>query len=292
MPSKAPISSVNDFVVRFANVNGSGSASANELFARSVLRMGVPASPRNIFPSNIQGLPTWYEVRVTEAGHLGVRGGVDLMVAMNPQTWTQDVASIEPGGYLLYDSSKPLPASKFREDVTNLGLPLTDICNRHYKDPRQRQLFKNIMYVGALSALLEMDVAAIEQLISEQFRGKEKLFDANKNALHLGRDWALMNLECPIGLRLKRADKVGDRIFIEGNSAAALGAVYGGATVCAWYPITPSSSLADAFTSHCRRLRIDPTTKKAKYAIVQGEDELASIGMVIGAAWNGSRAFT
>src|SRR5712675_2277112 len=292
MPNKAPISSVNDFVVRFANVNGSGSASANELFARAVLRMGIPVAPRNIFPSNIQGLPTWYEVRISEAGHLGARGGTDLMVAMNPQTWDKDVASIEPGGYLLYDSTKPLPASKFRDDITVIGVPLTAICNREYTDPRQRQLFKNIIYVGALSALIDMDLAAIEKLISEQFKGKEKLFDANKHALHLGRDWALMNLECPIGLRVKRADAVGDRIFIEGNSAAALGAVYGGASVCAWYPITPSSSLADAFTSYCKRLRVDPETKKSKYAIVQGEDELASIGIVIGAAWNGARAFT
>jgi 2-oxoglutarate ferredoxin oxidoreductase subunit alpha len=292
MSNKTPISSVNDFVVRFANVNGSGSASANELFARSVLRMGVPVSPRNIFPSNIQGLPTWYEVRITEDGHLGARGGVDLMVAMNPQTWDKDVAMIEPGGYLFYDSTKPLPASKFRDDITVIGVPLTAICNREYTDPRQRQLFKNIIYVGALSALLEMDVAAIEKLIEEQFKGKEKLFAANKHALHLGRDWATLNLECPIGLRLRRADKVGDRIFIEGNNAAALGAVYGGASVCAWYPITPSSSLADAFTSYCKRLRVDPVTKKNNVAIVQAEDELASIGMVIGAAWNGARAFT
>jgi 2-oxoglutarate ferredoxin oxidoreductase subunit alpha len=292
MPTKAPISSVNDFVVRFANVNGSGSASANELFARSVLRMGIPVAPRNIFPSNIQGLPTWYEVRISEAGHLGARGGTDLMVAMNPQTWEKDVASIEPGGYLLYDSTKPLPPSKFRDDIQVIGVPLTAICNREYTDPRQRQLFKNIIYVGALSALLDMDVGALEKLISEQFKGKEKLFDANKHALSLGRDWALLNLECPIGLRLKPSDKVGDRIFIEGNNAVALGAVYGGATVCAWYPITPSSSVAEAFTSHCRRLRVDPETKRNKFAIVQAEDELASIGMVIGASWNGARAFT
>jgi 2-oxoglutarate/2-oxoacid ferredoxin oxidoreductase subunit alpha len=292
MPSTTPISSVNDFVVRFANVNGSGSASANEMFARVILRMGIPCAPRNIFPSNIQGLPTWYEVRVSEAGHLGARGGTDLMVAMNPQTWDKDVASIEPGGYLLYDCTKPMPKSKFREDITVIGVPLTAICNREYTDPRQRQLFKNIIYLGALSALLDMDVAEIEKLIGEQYKSKEKLLDANKHALHLGRDWATMNLECPIALRLKRADKVGDRIFIEGNAAAALGAVYGGATVCAWYPITPSSSLADAFTSYCKRLRVDPETKRNKVAIVQGEDELASIGIVIGAAWNGARAFT
>jgi len=292
MPSSSPISSVNDFVVRFANVNGSGSASANELFARSVLRMGIPVAPRNIFPSNIQGLPTWYEVRISEAGHLGARGGTDLMVAMNPQTWDKDVAGIESGGYLLYDCTKPMPQSKFREDITVIGVPLTAICNREYTDARQRQLFKNIVYVGALCALLDMDVEATEQLVAEQFRSKEKLIQANLHALHLGRDWALKNLQCPIGLRLRHSKAVRDRIFIEGNSAAALGAVYGGASVCAWYPITPSSSLADAFTSHCRRLRVDPVTKKNKVAIVQAEDELASIGMVIGAAWNGARAFT
>src|SRR5919107_1478632 len=272
MSNKTPISSVNDFVVRFANVNGSGSASANELFARSVLRMGVPVSPRNVFPSNIQGLPTWYEVRVTESGHLGARGGVDLMVAMNPQTWDKDVASIEPGGYLFYDSTKPLPPSKFRDDITVIGVPLTAICNREYTDPRQRQLFKNIIYLGALSALLDMDPKLIEQLIGEQYKGKEKLLSSNVHALHLGRDWALQNLKCPTGLRVKKTDKVGERIFIEGNSAAALGAVYGGATVCAWYPITPSSSLADAFTRHCAKLRVDPQTKQAKYAIIQAED--------------------
>ncbi len=287
-----PIESVNDFVVRFANVNGSGSASANELFARSVLRMGVPVSPRNIFPSNIQGLPTWYEVRVTEAGHLGARGGVDLMVAMNPQTWDKDVASIEPGGYLFYDSTKPMPPSRFRADIAVIGMPLTEICNREYSDPRQRQLFKNIIYVGALSALLDMDVTEIEKLIGEQFKSKEKLIAPNIHALHLGRDFALQNLKCPIGLQVRRADKVGDRIFIEGNSASALGAVYGGATVCAWYPITPSSSLAEAFSRHCARMRVDPETKENRFAIVQAEDEIAAVGMVIGAGWNGARAFT
>jgi 2-oxoglutarate ferredoxin oxidoreductase subunit alpha len=287
-----PIESVNDFVVRFANVNGSGSASANEMFARAVMRMGIPVAPRNIFPSNIQGLPTWYEVRVTEAGHLGARGGTDFMVAMNPQTWEKDVASIEPGGYLFYDSTKPIPSAKFRDDITVIGVPLTAICNSQYSDPRQRQLFKNIIYIGALSALLDMDATVLEKLIGEQFKGKEKLIQPNIHALHLGRDYALQHLTCPIGLKLRRSEGVGDRILMEGNSAAALGAVYGGATVCAWYPITPSSSLADAFTSHCKRLRVDPDSKKNRYAIVQAEDELASIGMVIGAAWNGARAFT
>ncbi len=287
-----PIEAVNDFVVKFANVNGSGSASANELFARSILRMGVPVSPRNIFPSNIQGLPTWYEVRVTEQGYLGRRGGVDLMVAMNPQTWDRDVKELEPGGYLFYDSTRALPKSKFREDIQVIGIPLTEICNSTYTDPRQRQLFKNIIYVGALSALLDIDPSVIEKLFSEQYKGKEKLLDSNAKALHLGRDYALAHLQCPIGLRVRRADKVGDKIFLEGNSAAALGALYGGATVCAWYPITPSSSLAEAFQRYCQRYRADQQTGQNRFAIVQAEDELASIGIVVGAGWNGARAFT
>jgi 2-oxoglutarate ferredoxin oxidoreductase subunit alpha len=286
------IEAVNDFVVKFANVNGSGSASANELFARAILRMGVPVSPRNIFPSNIQGLPTWYEVRVTEKGWLGRRGGVDLMVAMNPQTWNQDLAEIEPGGYLFCDNTRPLPASRLRDDINVIGMPLTDICNATYDDSRQRQLFKNIIYVGALAALLDMDAGAIAELIGEQYKGKEKLLKPNLNALQMGRDYALAHLKCPIGLRVKKADAVGNKIFMEGNSATALGAVYGGATVCAWYPITPSSSVAEAFERYCKRLRVDQASGKNKFAIVQAEDELASIGIVTGAGWNGARAFT
>lgn len=287
-----PIEAVNDFVIKFANVNGSGSASANETFAKAVLRHGVPVSPRNIFPSNIQGLPTWYEVRITEDGYLGRRGGIDLMVAMNPQTWDADVKEIEPGGYLFYDSSKPMPKSKFRDDVMVIGVPLTEICNATYTDARQRQLFKNIMYVGALAALLDMDPEQIASVIGDQYRGKEKLLKSNIHALQLGYDYARNHVKCPIGLRLKKADKVGNKILIEGNAAAALGCVYGGATVCAWYPITPSSSLAEAFIKYCEKLRVDPVTGKNNFAIVQAEDELASIGMVVGAGWNGARSFT
>jgi 2-oxoglutarate ferredoxin oxidoreductase subunit alpha len=290
------IESVNAFVVKFANVNGSGSASANELFAKAILRMGVPVSPRNIFPSNIQGLPTWYEVRVSESGWLGRRGGVDLMVAMNPQTWDADVKELDPGGYLFYDSTKPLPKSKFREDINVIGLPLTEISNQAYTDARQRQLFKNIIYVGALSALLDIDPNEIAELIGEQYRGKEALLKPNLNALQLGRTYALEHLKCPLGIRVRRlkgeANAVGEKIFIEGNAAAALGCIYGGATVCAWYPITPSSSLAEAFQKYCSKLRVDKETGKNKFAIVQGEDELASIGIAVGAGWNGARAFT
>ncbi len=283
---------VNDFVVKFANVNGSGSASANGLFARAILRMGVPVAARNIFPSNIQGLPTWYEVRIVEDGWRGRRGGVDLMVAMNPQTWEKDVAEVDPGGYLFYDSTRPLPPSRFRDDITPLGMPLMAICNAEYTDARQRQLFKNIIYLGALSALLNIDPAEIEKLFGEQYKGKEALLASNSKAFALGRDYALAHFSCPLPIRVQRSNGVGDRIFIDGNSAAALGCVYGGATVAAWYPITPSSSLAEAFMKYCGRLRHDPATKQKRYAILQAEDELASVGMVIGAAWNGARAFT
>ncbi|HEX4741384.1 MAG TPA: 2-oxoacid:acceptor oxidoreductase subunit alpha [Caulobacteraceae bacterium] len=286
-----PLTRTNDFVVKFANVNGSGSASANGMFAKSILRMGVPVAARNIFPSNIQGLPTWFEVRVSEAGRLGRRGGVDLMVAMNPATWDKDLAEIEPGGYLLYDSTKPLPPSKFRPDVNVIGVPLTEICNQAYTDPRQRQLMKNIIYVGALSGLLNIDPAVLETLVGEQFGSKARLIDANIEALNLGRHYVDAHLG-PIGLQVRPADEVGDRIFVDGNTASALGAVYGGATVCAWYPITPSTSLAEAFTEYCHEFRTDPVTGAARYAIVQAEDEIASIGIVIGAGWNGARAFT
>lgn len=287
------IEAVNDFVIKFANVNGSGSASANELFAKAILRMGVPVSPRNIFPSNIQGLPTWYEVRVTERGHMGRRGGTDMMVAMNPQTWDADVAELEPGGYLFYDSTRPLPPSKFRDDIRVIGMPLTEICNAVYHDPRQRQLFKNIVYVGALAILLGIEPEVVEKLFGEQYKGKEKLLASNVQALHLGCDFAREHLRGePLGLQVRRADRVGNRIFVDGNSAAALGCVYGGATVAAWYPITPSSSVAEAFQKYCTKFRVDPANGQNRFAIVQAEDELASIGMVVGAGWNGARAFT
>ena len=293
--SKPRIDAVNDFVVKFANVNGSGSASANEMFARSLLRMGVPVSPRNIFPSNIQGLPTWYEVRVNERGYLGRRGGVDLMVAMNPQTWNQDLAEIEPGGYLLYDSSKPLPhdaASTLRDDIHLLGVPLADLCATRYGDPRDRQLLKNIVYVGVLAAMLGIEPEVIATLLGEQYKGKAKLIQPNLDAFMMGLHHGREYFDDALGLRIERRDAVGKRIFVEGNAAAALGCVYGGATVCAWYPITPSSSVAEAFQKYCSKLRVDKATGKNRFAIVQAEDEIASIGIVTGAGWNGARAFT
>ena len=284
-------SRVNDFVVMFANVNGSGSASANGLFARSILRTGVPVAARNIFPSNIQGLPTWYEVRITERGYLGRRGGVDLMVAMNPQTWDKDVAEIEVGGFLFYDSTKPISPDRLRDDITVLGVPITAMCNEAYELPRERQLFKNIIYVGALAALLGINRKVIEDLLAENFAGRDRLIKANLSAVGMGYEYATQNLE-PLALQIHKADAVGERIYVEGNQAAALGAIYGGATVCAWYPITPSTSLAEAFSAYCGDLRVDAETGKNHYAIIQAEDEIATIGIVVGAGWNGARAFT
>ena len=286
------IESVNDFVIKFANVNGTGSASANNMFAKALFRMGLPVSPKNIFPSNIQGLPTWYEVRVSEKGYLGRRGGVDIALSVNPQSMAQDIQEVEPGGYFIYDNTKPLDLRLVRDDVNIIGIPLTKICNDEYKDPRQRQLFKNVIYVGALAALLDMDFKVLTDLVADQFKGKEKLILPNIHALELGHQYARANLQCPIGIRVKTADQVGDKILLDGNTALGLGAIYGGATVAAWYPITPSTSVVDAYEKYARRVRIDPGTGQKNYAIVQAEDELSAIGMVIGASWNGARAFT
>jgi len=282
----------NDFVVRFANVNGSGSASANGMFAKALFRMGVPVATRNIFPSNIQGLPTWFEVRVSERGYLGRREGVDIMVAMNAETYAEDVADIRPGGYLLYDNSKPLARKFRRDDVHEIGVPLAALMLDAFDDPKQRGLFKNITYLGALAALLDIDFEVITGMVSTQYAGKERLIRPNIQALEIGRDWALDNLPCPLPLRVRQSDAVGDRIMVDGNTAAGLGALYGGATVCAWYPITPSTSVAEAFEKYAEKLRIDHDTGSRRFAIVQAEDELAAVGIVIGAAWNGARAFT
>lgn len=285
-------SGINNFVVRFANVNGTGSASANYLFTKAIFRMGIPVTPKNIFPSNIQGLPTWYEVRVSEKGYLGRREGIDLMVGVNPQSMKADVESVKPGGYFLYDNSKKLHDQYIRSDINYIGIPLMDICNTNYSDPRQRQLFKNIIYVGALAALFEIDFKELENLLSEQFKGKEKLIPANIQALQLGENYIQNNFKYPLDIRVERRDLIKDAIMIDGNSACGIGAVYAGATVAAWYPITPSTSVVEAFMDYSERLRVDSESGKRNVAIVQAEDELAAIGMVIGAGWNGSRSFT
>lgn len=287
------IQSVNEFVIRFANTNGTGSASANNMFAKSIFRMGIPVSPRNVFPSNIQGMPTWFDVRVSEKGYLGRReGGADMVVAMNAQSLVADVDFVNPGGYFFYDSTKEIDPSLMRKDVTFLGMPISEICLREYSDPRQRQLFKNVIYVGALAALLEIEFDVLKALIADQFRGKEKLIAPNVHALELGFQHAKAHFACPLGIKVKRSDQVGNRILLDGNTAAALGAVYGGATVAGWYPITPSTSIVESFEKYCNRLRIDPATGKKNFAVMQAEDELAAMGIAVGGGWNGARSFT
>jgi 2-oxoglutarate ferredoxin oxidoreductase subunit alpha len=285
-------SKVNDFVVRFANVNGTGSASANFLFAKAIFRMGIPVSPKNIFPSNIQGLPTWYEVRISEKGYLGRRAGIDLMICVNAESMAQDVKDVRPGGYFMYDSTKRLASGLIRDDIKYLGIPMMEMSNAAFTDPRQRQLFKNIIYVGALAALLSIEFDVLEKLLTEQFAGKERLIVPNIKALKLGMDYVFEHFPEPLDFHLERRNLVGDRIMIDGNSACGLGAVYGGATVMAWYPITPSTSVAEAFERYASKLRKDPDTGEKNFAVLQAEDELAAMGMVIGANWNGARAFT
>ncbi len=286
------MSKVNDFVVRFANVNGTGSASANFLFTKAIFRMGIPVTPKNIFPSNIQGLPTWYEVRVSEKGYLGRREGIDLMVAVNPQSFKKDVESVLPGGYFLYDSSKKIHDDLIRPDINYLPIPLMELANSEFTDARQRQLFKNIIYVGALTALLNIEFDAVSDQFKDQFKGKEKLIAPNIKALQIGVDYVKENFKFPLDIHVERRDLLGDSILIEGNNACGLGAVYAGATVAAWYPITPSTSVVEAFMDYAADLRVDKETGKNNFAIVQAEDELAAIGMVIGANWNGARSFT
>ena len=286
------IESINDFVVRFANVNGSGSASANNLFAKAIFRAGVPVSPKNIFPSNIQGLPTWYEVRVNEQGYLGRRGGVDLTVAVNGQTLYKDYRDLLPGGYFVYDASKDLPDDFHRDDITVIGIPFTQLCNDEFKNPKLRQILKNIIYVGSLAYLLDLDFSILTDSITKQFQKKPKLAEPNIKALELGYEYAKEHYSDACKLSIRKSDKVGDGILMDGNSAIGLGAVYAGATVTGWYPITPSTSVIEAFERYTKKFRVEEETGRNKVAIVQAEDELAAIGIVIGAAWNGARSFT
>jgi 2-oxoglutarate ferredoxin oxidoreductase subunit alpha len=282
---------VNDLVVRFANVNGTGSASANEMFAKSLFRMGLPVTPKNIFPSNIQGLPTWYEVRVNGEGYLGRREGIDILVGVNPQSLIKDIESVRPGGYFIYDNSKKLYDNYLRDDITFLGIPMIHLAMENYEKPRHQQLFKNIIYVGALATLIDVEIDVIKEVIAEQFNKKPQLIPSNYKALELGVNYVKSNFGYPLPFRVQRLKPVQDSIMIDGNTACALGAIYAGATVMAWYPITPSTSVASSFEKYAKKLRKEKDGKN-RYAFIQAEDELAAIGMVIGATWNGARAFT
>ncbi len=283
---------VNDLVIRFSNVNGTGSASANEFFTKTIFRMGIPVTPKNIFPSNIQGLATWYEVRVNGDGYLGRKEGVDVLVGVNPQVLRQDIESVKPGGYFIYDNSKTLHSEYIRDDINYIGIPMILLARDNFKVARIQQLFKNVIYIGAVATLLDMELDVLKEVIAEQFAKKPKLIPPNHKALELGVNYIKENINHPLNVRVKRIDKIGDSILVDGNTACGLGAVYAGATVMGWYPITPSTSVAMSFEKYCKKYRRDPETGKNNYAFVQAEDELAAIGMVIGAGWNGARAFT
>ena len=293
MPERASASPrVNDFTVKFATVNGSGSTSANALVMKAIFRMGVPVVGKNFFPSNIQGLPTWYEIRVTRDGWRARAGSVDIMVAMNAETYSRDVREVCAGGYLVYDSTWPSNTLLARNDIRTFGVPFAQLCNENFEGARARTLMKNIMYAGTLAALIDLDLGVIRALLAETFAKKPALVDSNMKAIEIGYRYAKENFDCPLPTRIERMDATAGHIMIDGNTAAALGCLYAGATVGAWYPITPSTSLMDAFRSLCARHRVDPKTGKNDYVIVQAEDELAAIGVVIGASWNGVRAFT
>lgn len=283
---------INDFVIKLANVNGTGSASANTLLMKSIFRMGIPVMGKNYFPSNIQGLPTWYEIRVTRDGYVARSGRIDIMVAMNAETYAKDLKEVSPGGFLLYDSTWPRPALLKRDDITILGVPLARMCNDTFKGVRARILLKNIMCAGVLAGLLEIDLDVMRAMLGESYASKKSLLDSNVQALDIGYNYAKEHFQCPLPIRTARMDKTSNHVLIDGNTAAGLGCLYAGATVGAWYPITPSTSLMDAFKSFCQKWRIDPETGKRNFVIVQAEDELSAIGAVIGASWNGARAFT
>jgi 2-oxoglutarate ferredoxin oxidoreductase subunit alpha len=283
---------VNDFAFKIATANGTGSASANGLIMQAIFRMGIPVTGKNVFPSNIQGLPTWYEIRVNKHGYTARTPHFDLMVALNAATYAKDVAEVRSGGWLLFDSSWPLDEKLRRPDLTYLGVPLAELCNAAFKGVRERILMKNIAYAGALAALLGMDTEIIRKLTQEKFSKKPALLESNDRAIALGYNYAKDHYPCPLPIRLEAMDATKDSILIDGNTAAGLGCVYAGATVGAWYPITPSTSLMEGFKSFCQKFRVDRDTKKNRYAIIQAEDELAAIGMVIGASWAGARAFT
>jgi 2-oxoglutarate ferredoxin oxidoreductase subunit alpha len=283
---------VNDFAFKIATVNGTGSASANDLIRKGIFRMGIPVSGKNLFPSNIQGLPTWYEIRVNRDGHTARTPDFDVVVAMNPATYARDVAEVRPGGWLVHDSTWPLARELVRDGVTFLGVPLARMCGEHFSGSRERILLKNIAYAGVLSALFDMELPVLDALLEETYGRKKGLLDANRQALRLGREYAQQHFDCPLPVRMERMDATADHILIDGNTAAALGCVYAGATVAAWYPITPSTSLVDAFTKFTKKMRRDPETGLGRVAVVQAEDELAAVGMVVGASWVGARAFT
>jgi len=286
------MSGINDFAFKIGTVNGTGSASANGLLMQAIFRMGIPVTGKNIFPSNIQGLPTWYEIRVSKDGYTARPAAVDLVVALNPSTYARDVATVRPGGYLLYDSTWPLDPDLVREGITILGIPFGQLCVDAFEGDRDRTLLRNIAYAGSLAALLGIDMEIVGAMLTEKYGKKPKLLESNHKAIRLGFDYAHTHYTCPLPFHLETMDATRDSILMDGNTACALGALYAGATVGAWYPITPATALMEAFKAFCEKFRVDPETGLHNYAILQAEDEIAAAGIVIGAGWAGARAFT
>src|SRR3984957_12233843 len=285
-------SGINDFAFKLATVNGTSSASSSILLMQAIFRMGVPVSGKNLFPSNIQGLPTWYEIRVNKDGYTARAPEYDLMVAMNAQTYARDVAEVRSGGYLLYDSTWPLDPDLFRDDVTFIGVPLARLCNENFQGARERILVKNIACAGSLIALLNIDETIVAELLEENFGKKKAPRESTTKALQLGRDYVRENFPCPLPYHLEKMNGNEGKMLIDGNAMTALGAIYAGATVAAWYPITPATSVMYSFKMSADKLRKDKETGDNNFIFLQAEDELAAIGMVIGASWNGARAFT
>ena len=280
---------VNDFSIQVATVNGSGSQTANLVLLRSIFQMGVPVSGKNLFPSNIAGLPTWYTIRANHRGYISRKKEIDFLVAMNPETAREDVMSLEPGGAVVFDA--PLKLEALRTDLTFYPVPFDKIVAEVCSDAKLRRLVKNMIYDGILAELLSIDLGEMEKALTRQMGKKPKALQLNMAALEAGQKYAREHLEKRDPYRITRLDKTAGQILVEGNAAAAMGCLFAGVTVVAWYPITPSSSLPETLIGYMRKYRMDPSGK-ATFAIVQAEDEIAALGMVLGASWSGARAMT
>jgi 2-oxoglutarate ferredoxin oxidoreductase subunit alpha len=281
---------INDFSIQVATVNGSGSQTANLVLLRSIFQMGVPVSGKNLFPSNIAGLPTWYTIRANHRGYISRKKEIDFLVAMNPETAREDVLSLEPGRSVVYD--EPLGLSSLRTDLIFYPVPFDKIVAEIGTEPKLRRLVKNMIYDGVLSHLLNIDLGEMEKALSKQLGKKPKAMQLNMAALEAGKKYAANTFELKHSYRVERMNKTTGQILVEGNAAAAMGCMFAGVTVVAWYPITPSSSLPESLIGYMRKYRMDKDTGKATFAIVQAEDEIAAIGMVVGASWAGARAMT
>jgi 2-oxoglutarate ferredoxin oxidoreductase subunit alpha len=285
-----PETKINDMVIHVATVNGSGSQSANTALLRSIFQMGIPVSGKNLFPSNIQGLPTWFTIRANKDGYVARRNAIDLLVAMNPETAHEDLFQIGPGALVIYD--EPLKLDSLRDDVEFYPVPFTKLVKPIVDNSKLRKLVRNIVYDGVVAKLIGIEMEEVEAAIRKQFKTKPKAAELNISAARAGYEFATDNLPTQNKFRLQRMNKTKGKIIIDGNAAAALGCMFAGVSVVTWYPITPSSSLVEQLIDYLKRYRIDPETGKATFAVLQAEDEIAALGMVLGAGWAGARAMT